>query len=143
MRLITYLILTIIGIIIFSLLGFYYSILFPQKIISFPQQPVKLLQTTYRPNDTILFNVPYCKYQDVVGNHVITLENSVILPEYDDVRLLPPGCHTATYPIVLVSATPPGKYRLVLRIEYQVPYLFFAGRKLVYTVFSEEFYVVK
>lgn len=143
MKILTYSILAIIAAMILALLGFYWTLLFPSKIIAFPQNPIKLSQTIYHPNDTVNFSVPYCKYLDVVGDHIITLEDSVILPVYENSRFLPLGCHTAVYPIVLVTATPPGKYHFVLRIEYQIPYLFFAGEKRNYTVSSSEFYVTE
>lgn len=131
----------LIAIVTFALVGYYYRIIFPPKVIDF--KSVSLDNQEYRPGDTVVFTLNYCKYIDLVGQHTLTLEGGSILPVYSDFRSLPMGCHTAIYPVTLVAVTPVGKYHLSLRIDYMLRYIFFAGSLESYQISSENFNVVK
>ena len=136
----TGIVLTILG-----LLYVGYMLFWPYKTVTFNQTTnLEILNQNkqLRAGEELQYKVSYCRYTDKVAIITRTIQDGVlyILPPIEGAKVAE-GCkENATVSIAQIpKAIPPGKYTMVVTLQYKLNPL----RTETHTLATEPFYVVK
>lgn len=130
-----------------AILGLFYTgylLFWPYKTVTFKQtNNLEILNENkqLRAGEDLQYKISYCKYTDKTAIITRTIQDGVlyILPPVE--ARVSEGCkENATVNIATIpKAIPPGKYTMVINLQYRINPL----RTVSHTLATEPFYVVK
>ena len=80
----------------------------------------KTAQLTYKQGDIGSYTVDYCKYTDVAPILTKKFVDGVVFTTSDTKAVIKQGCGTQLINFEIPPTLPPGRYRLVIDLEYNV-----------------------
>jgi hypothetical protein len=101
------------------LIGFW--LLYPYKTIDFKNLPFPVNKSEYKPGETLIYTVDYCKYTDVIPAVTRFYVNGVIyLVSSAPAVMKPQGCAITHVQIVIPESLMPDTYSLRISYAYKV-----------------------
>ena len=122
------------GLIIYSTVVAYW-LLYPYNVIDIDSIVIQNKDKTVKQGGTLIYEIKYIKYMDIVGTVHRQLVNTYTITYSDAVGMNPPGKQVTNTHLPVPLYASPGKYHLLWRVTHQVNPM----RSITETVWSDEF----
>ena len=116
-----------------------YWLLFPQQVLKIHDGKFKIANKIVEQGGKLVYTTTFCKYQNIPVQITRTMTDGLIFQLPPMTSNLPIGCQTRNVAVEIPHSLPVGTYTMQSTFQYKMNPL----RDFVFTVDSEEFYVVK
>ena len=125
------------GLIIYSSVVAYW-LLYPYNVIDVEYIKIKNQGKTVKQGGTLIYEIKYTKFNDIVGIVHRQLVNTYTITYSDAIGMNPPGQQTTNTHLPVPLYASPGKYHLLWRVTHPVNPM----RSITETVWSDEFEII-